>query len=192
MRVIAGVARGRRLKTVPSRDVRPTADRVKEALFSMIESRIDLEGRHALDLYAGSGALGIEALSRGAALCTFVERDQRAREALVENLRACGFDLASEVLAAPVSASLLQLSRRGMSFDLVLLDPPYADRVAQRVLEDLASRALFAAGCVVAVEHAADEIVAETTALRLTRTRRYGKTCVSLLTSDPTEDSAAT
>ena len=125
MRVIAGTLGGRRLKAPPGRGTRPTSDRVREALFSMLA---DVEGARVLDLFAGSGALGIEALSRGAASAVFVERDARAAAVLRENLAA--LELGSqraELRRGEALAALRTARKRGEHYDLVLIDPPYAD-----------------------------------------------------------------
>lgn len=173
---------------MPSRKVRPTADRVKEAVFSAISSRIDLAGVRVLDLFAGSGALGIEALSRGAARATFVERDRKTCRVLVENLDACGFKPQSEVLTRSVLGAIGQLGESSSAFDLILIDPPYADRVLGDVLAEIDRGGVAAPGAVVVAEHGEDEEVEDAGDLRLTRTRRYGSTCVTLLTSDPTSE----
>jgi len=192
MRVIAGLARGRRLKTLPTREVRPTADRVKEAMFSMIDSRRGLAGARVLDLYAGSGALGIEALSRGAFHCTFVERDRRAAQILAENLGTCGFTDLADVWTISAASALGRLSGRDSLYDVVLLDPPYGDRIAERLLHGLTVGGVLAEGAVVVVEHGTDESVGDVGTLQLTRSRRYGKTCVSLLTNHRREEFPAT
>lgn len=190
MRVIAGSAKGRRLKTVRSRKVRPTADRVKEAVFSMLESRVDLDGASVLDLYAGSGALGVEALSRGARTATFVERDRQACRVLRENLLACEFESCAKILTRPVVGAIGQLGGDA-HFDVILVDPPYAERVAGRVLAEIDRAGVASPGCVIAVEHGPEEDVASVGGLRLTQTRRYGSTCVTLLTSHLPETKAA-
>lgn len=125
-RIVAGVAGGRRL-AVPPKGTRPTSDRVREALFSAVESAVDLDGARVLDLYAGSGALGLEALSRGAASATFVESASGALSVLRKNVAAVG--LPGVVRAGKVAAVLAAGS--SSPFDLVLADPPYA-------IEDLA------------------------------------------------------
>ncbi len=122
MRVIAGVARGRRLTAPPGRATRPTSDRVKEALFSSLAPR--LRGARAADLYAGSGALGIEALSRGAASATFVEHAASAQEALRDNLSRTGLLTQAVVLREDVCRAL-QVGLPGAPFDIVLIDPPH-------------------------------------------------------------------
>lgn len=123
MRVIAGSLRGRRLVAPTGSGTRPTSDRVREATFNALTSLDALDGAEVLDAFAGSGALGIEALSRGARRCTFVERDRRALEALRRNLEHCGLgpDRAEVVAGDPMHAAPAR--RR---FDLALLDPPYA------------------------------------------------------------------
>ena len=132
MRVIAGAYKGRALKTPAGRETRPTSDRVREALFSILG---DVEGLRVLDLFAGSGALGIEALSRGASEAVFVEQSRRAAEAIRANLRAVG-DPPAEVRAESVSG---YLGRAGAerTFDLVFADPPYssAPRIGGKLTE---------------------------------------------------------
>ncbi len=136
MRVIAGTAKGHRLTAPEGRRVRPTTDRVKEALFSSLQTR--LPGARVLDLFAGSGALGIEALSRGAASATFVERDRRALQALRQNLDHTDTSPRARVEAADVMVVLQRLA--GDRFDIVLLDPPY-DIEPESLAEVLASLA---------------------------------------------------
>lgn len=181
MRVIAGTARGRHLEAPSGRVVRPTADRVKEALFSILSSRVDLDGAELLDLFAGSGALGIEALSRGAARVAFVEQDHGARRTLQANLTRCGFTDRAAIIGQTVQAALARLAGEGARFDGVLMDPPYGKGLADRVLGLLAAGGLVGAEGWVAVEHHADDRLAETYRdLRLTTAKRYGKTVLSL------------
>src|SRR6187401_1016297 len=125
MRIVAGIARGRRLRAPKGRLVRPTADRVKEAVFSILESRESSTGRAVLDLFAGAGTLGIEALSRGAAEAVFVEPSRAASEAIQDNLRTAGLD--GEVLAMPADRAIKRLAAAGRRFDRVFLDPPYGE-----------------------------------------------------------------
>jgi 16S rRNA (guanine966-N2)-methyltransferase len=123
MRVVGGTARGRTLVAPAGRRTRPTADRVREAVFNALWSRGALDGARVVDLYAGSGALGIEALSRGAVHATFVDSDRAARAAIARNLDACGFTDRADVVAVPVERFLDLLAR---PFDLAFCDPPYA------------------------------------------------------------------
>lgn len=181
MRVIAGTARGRRLDAPRGQLVRPTADRVKEALFSILGSRVDLEGATVLDVFAGSGALGIEALSRGAAAVTFVEQEPAARRVLDANLTRCGMTGQGRILAQSATAALAGLAEDGIRFDGVLMDPPYGQGLADRTLARLGDGPLLQPGGWVAAEHHVDDRLAETYGtLRLTTAKRYGKTVVSL------------
>lgn len=191
MRVIAGAARGRRLRAVRGQAVRPTADRVKEALFSMLESRFDLDGTALLDLFAGTGALGIEGLSRGAGGAVFVEQDRAARAVLDANLEACGFARRSRVLPLQARRAIALLAADRQPFDGVLVDPPYGRGLAAEALVQLAAAGLVAAGGWVAVEHHVDDVIAEVYGgLRLTAARRYGKTAVALFSNSQSVEQA--
>jgi len=132
MRVIAGEARGRRLKEPRGADTRPTTDKVKESLFSIIQ--FELEGRRALDLFAGTGQLGIEALSRGAADCTFVEERREAAALVRENLKLCGFSDRARVVQGEALSFLSTCRER---FDVALLDPPYQTGLLEKSLDAL-------------------------------------------------------
>ena len=149
-RIVAGAAGGRRL-AVPARGTRPTTDRVREALFNVLASRRDLDGLHVLDLYAGSGALGLEALSRGAASVVFVDSDRRAAEVIDSNVAAVGLPGAS-VRRQPVATVLA--SGPATPVDLVLADPPYdlATAEVEGVLAALEDNGWTGPGTVVVVE----------------------------------------
>ena len=120
MRVISGMARGRRLKELPGMETRPTTDKVKESLFNIVQ--FDIEGRTVLDLFGGTGQLGIEALSRGAASCTFVDQNRQAVADIKENLQATGF---ADKARVQQGDSLAFLAGCREKFNLILLDPPY-------------------------------------------------------------------
>jgi len=176
-RIVAGVAGGRRLQ-VPPRGTRPTSDRVREALFSALEASFDLDGVAVLDLYAGSGALGFEALSRGAAKATFVESDRRAADVLRGNARDLGLPGVT-VLGRPAEA--IVSAPPEAPFDLVFADPPYAvtDADLGKVLDGLVSNGWTAPGTVVIVERAARS--GEPTwpvGLESLRDKRYGDTAL--------------
>lgn len=170
MRVVAGDARGRRLVCPTGTQTRPTSDRVRESIFNILFSFGAVDDATVLDLYAGSGALGIEALSRGARHCTFVERDSDALECIEENLESLGYEGRSTVVAADVSHWVS--SGRG-PFDLVLVDPPYADENWASLLEQVDGEFLVAESGGPIDEHHRWNVAREKT---------YGTTFVSVLT----------
>src|SRR5918996_2753531 len=175
MRVIAGSAGGTRLARVP-RGLRPTSDRVRESLFNALGQFF--EGGRVLDLYAGTGALGIEALSRGIGHAVFVERDRAARAVIFENLRRTGFAERAEVIGGEVESVVGRLAGRGEMFDLIFADPPY--RIAAEVggiLHRL--RSLLAPGGRVAIE--SGEAPVEGAGGKKGVTRRYGGTFITIL-----------
>jgi 16S rRNA (guanine966-N2)-methyltransferase len=176
VRVVAGELGGRRLRAPRGRDTRPTSDRVREALFSLLGP---LDGARVLDLFAGSGALAIEALSRGAAHATIVERDARAVAVIRANLQA--LELGAEVAAivhAPAAAALQDASARGEAYDLVLLDPPYRDAPALGRDLSRALPALLAPGARVVAE--SDRRAPLELGLPVVRERRYGDTLLRI------------
>ncbi|RZS39299.1 16S rRNA (guanine966-N2)-methyltransferase [Herbihabitans rhizosphaerae] len=179
-RIVAGLAGGRRLDVPPGGGTRPTSDRVREALFSAIEAAVDLDGARVLDLYAGSGALGLEALSRGAATATFVESNARAVTVLRRNVSALGFDMLgsdAEVITGKVETVLGRPAET--SYDLVLADPPYAvaDDALAAVLTLLSRNGWTVDGTLVVVERDRRSGAPEwPVPLRPSRTRRYGDT----------------
>jgi 16S rRNA (guanine966-N2)-methyltransferase len=179
VRVVAGEARGRRLVAPPGRDTRPTLDRVREAVFNALGSLDAVDGARVLDLFAGSGALGIEALSRGAAHATFVDTDRSARRAIEENLAATGLgDRAAVVGADAVTHLRRHLEAGGEPFGLVLLDPPYA--TGEPVWADvLLLVAAAAPGGVVVVESDRTPVVPD--GWDALREKRYGGTLVTVL-----------
>jgi 16S rRNA (guanine966-N2)-methyltransferase len=174
VRIIAGQWRGRPLRAPAGEATRPTADRVREALFSMLASRVgSFEGLQVADLFAGSGALGLEALSRGAAHCVFVENDRRAVDSIRANIAALG--ASGEVLAR--SAEHAALPRPA---DLAFLDPPYGSGLAPAVLAKLA----IAPGGWVSVETGRGEAVAAE-GYEVDSERSYGKARITLLRKAP-------
>jgi 16S rRNA (guanine966-N2)-methyltransferase len=149
MRVIAGSLRGRRLNAPSWPGLRPTSDKLRETIFNILAPRI--AGARVLDLYAGTGALGIEALSRGAAAVTFVEHDRRAQRLIEENLARCGITDGYVIIREGVEQALERLRSTADRFDLVLMDPPYA-AAPDPVLE--AAGDVVTDGAVVVLEHA--------------------------------------
>jgi 16S rRNA (guanine966-N2)-methyltransferase len=172
--VIAGALRGRRIEVPAGEGVRPTADRVREAVFNALDSLGALRGARVLDAFAGSGALGIEALSRGAASVTFADTHPAARATIAANVAALGLGDRAQVVGLPAAAALSGVE----PFDLVLLDPPYAfdgwDDLLARVAERLGD------GGVVVVE--SDREVPVPPPFVCLRARRYGGTVVTFAT----------
>lgn len=158
MRIVGGSARGRPLKTPKGADVtRPTADRVRQTIFNVLGQRCD--ELQVLDLFAGTGALGLEALSRGAARAVLVDSGREAAGLCRENASALGFAEQVEVLQQPALAAIAMLGARGDRFELVFSDPPYALRAGLEILEAVAP--LVTGGGVAVVEHDADEVLPE-------------------------------
>ena len=149
MRVIAGKARSLKLMTPPGMDTRPTTDRTKETLFNILQPEIG--GARFLDLFSGSGAIGIEALSRGAAFAVFVEKDRAAAECIKKNLAFTKLGDNGQILRKDVGAALKSLEK-GEPFDLIFMDPPYGRGLERQVLEYLAPSPLLAEEGTVVVE----------------------------------------
>lgn len=173
-----------KLKSAPGRRTRPTADRVKEALFNIIAPHVP--GARVLDLFAGSGALGIEALSRGAESALFVERSTQALAALRANLQHTRFEGSGTVVAGDVFRALPRLSRDGRQFDLIFIDPPYAQSLGARCLKAVADSDLVAPDGLAVVEHDAQEDMPERVEnLLKIRIARYGGTALSFFRRGP-------
>ncbi|GAB3259280.1 16S rRNA (guanine(966)-N(2))-methyltransferase RsmD [Alteromonas gracilis] len=186
-RIIGGTAKGRRLRAPSGEATRPTTDRVREALFSVLVSEFgDLGGLRVLDLYSGSGAVGLEAVSRGA-VATLVERDRRAAALIRDNARAVGLD--AEVVTASVPTFLGGEPR---PFDLVFADPPYdlSEEALGEVLTRLAAGWTTAEGLVVVERSARSPEPVLPEGLTLLRTRRYGETALHVVAADSTPPSS--
>lgn len=183
MRIITGRARGMRLKAPEGEHTRPTAERVKEAVFSMLQ--FEIEDRQVLDLFAGSGQMGLEAVSRGAAHAVFVDSSRAAVEIIRQNCAKTRMEAACEVQCADYAAFLRSCRGRRM-FDLVFLDPPYAAGLVPQSLRLLLAGELLTVGGTVVCETAeAGDVFAEDDALAAhfaqLRQTRYGAACITLL-----------
>ncbi len=177
MRVITGTARGRRLKTPEGMDIRPTTDNVKESVFNILQ--FDIEGRRVLDLFAGTGQLGIECLSRGAKEAVFIDESRDAVKIVRENLKACGF-------SAPVlqQDALSYLNTCG-SFDLIFVDPPYDAGLYNPVLEKINSIDILSEGGIILCESRQETDMPEMQAPYYKRKEyRYGKVKLSLYSKE--------
>ncbi len=177
MRVIAGKAKGRRLSVPRRKGVRPTSDYLREALFDILGP--SMPGARFLDLYAGSGAVGIEALSRGAAQVVFLEQDAGCLRVLRENLEGAGLE-PRQVIAGDVLRILPRLARRGEGFDIIFLDPPYGSGLARRTLDMVASGDLLLPQGLVIVEHFAKETLPpQVGRLQRIREKKHGQTMLT-------------
>jgi 16S rRNA (guanine966-N2)-methyltransferase len=186
MRVIAGTLKGRRLAPVKGR-IRPTAAKVREAIFNILGEAV-IETR-VLDLFAGTGALGIEALSRGAKAAVFVEDHPEALKVLRRNLHDLGLTAQTMVLPMPVLTALKKLAVRGERFALAFLDPPYGGGVAAGVLDGLAAAQLMLPQTWVVAEHSRRESLPERCGdLWRRELRRYGDTQVAFYLTDKPEE----
>jgi len=164
--------------------VRPTADKVRAAIFNILQSRTEIENRVWLDLFCGTGAVGLEALSRGAARVVLVDGSRESCRVARENLTRSGFADRGEVRRLPLPDGLRPLERSGLRFDGVFVDPPYREGLAQATLERLGEGALLATGALVVVEFATDEVLDERYGrLRQTNSRHYGTTGLALYTN---------
>ena len=176
MRVITGTARGRRLLEPEGMDTRPTTDRVKEGIFSSIQ--FEIEGRRVLDLFGGTGQMGIEALSRGAAHCTFLDLRKEAVGVMRENLKRTGF---AEDAAVVQGDYLAFLTRCKEKFDLIFLDPPYGTGMLEKAMEIITEIDIVSENGIIVCESAAEQVLPELSApYEKGREYRYGKIKVTL------------
>ena len=184
MRVITGSARGRRLKELEGMETRPTTDRVKEGLFSAIQ--FEIEGRKVLDLFAGTGQLGIECLSRGAASAVFVDRRADAVKLIRENLKITELQDRARVVAGDSMEFLKSLKER---FDIVLLDPPYAAGLLEPAIAHLTAFDILNPHGIIVAEHPAERSLQPPAApYRVRRAYRYGKIAVTVICRDPDQE----
>ncbi|WP_129793738.1 16S rRNA (guanine(966)-N(2))-methyltransferase RsmD [Sphingosinicella sp. CPCC 101087] len=181
MRIIAGAWRGRVIEAPLGQATRPTSDRAREGLFSMLLSRIgSFEGLQVADLFAGTGALGLEALSRGAESCLFVEKDRAAVDTIRRNASRLGAEGRAELRAQAVEHAAPPARPR----DLVFMDPPYGTGLAQSALDTIAGGGWLAGGAWVSLEIAREEIVVPQP-LAIEADRRFGKARILLLRAQP-------
>jgi len=179
MRIVAGSAKGRTLKTPRSDKIRPTADRVRETLFNILGQYF--EGGAVLDLYAGTGALAFEALSRGCESAVLVDSGAEALALCRENAKALGFEARTEILAMPAERGLERMGKARRQFALIFADPPYALRVVGSTLTAIEAKGLLAPGGLAVLEHDRREEAPEAAGpIRRVDQRVFGDTCVSL------------
>jgi len=182
MRIVAGTARGRPLRGPKREGIRPTSDRVRETLFNVLGPW--LEGA-VLDLYAGTGALALEALSRGASRAVLVDSGREAQQLIARNAADLGFASQVELLAMPVDRALAQLQGRGLAFEWVFADPPYALRAGAGLLERLAGSSVLAPGATLMIESDKREPEPVHPAFEAYDVRAFGDTVVRLFHRSP-------
>ena len=177
MRVITGSARGRKLKTPENYDIRPTTDNVKESVFNIIQ--FDIEGRRVLDLFAGTGQLGIECLSRGASSAVFVDQSREAVKIVKENLKACG--LSGTVVQSDATSFLRTCGK----FDIIFVDPPYDSDLYESVLNTVNSIDILSDGGIIICESRRERALPEMTApYKKRREYTYGKVKLCIYTKE--------
>ncbi|AKM18412.1 16S rRNA (guanine(966)-N(2))-methyltransferase RsmD [Geobacillus stearothermophilus] len=179
MRVISGTCKGRHLQAVPGLSTRPTTDKVKEAVFNMIGPYF--AGGIGLDLFAGSGGLGIEALSRGLERVIFVDHDGKAVQTVRKNVAACGLERRAEIYRNDAERALRAVAKRGLRFSVIFLDPPYKEKKWPALLSFIASHDLLEDDGVVVAEHLAEaELPEEVGRLKQWKRETYGITGVTI------------
>lgn len=182
MRVISGSAKGHKLIAPNSPRVRPALDKVRGAIFNIL---FDVSGSRVLDLFAGSGAVGIEALSRGAKEAVFVEEWSRAIESIERNLAHCKLSNHAHIISGDVLKTVSHLSKKNKHFDLIFVDPPYLKSLVNTTLKQLAVSTLITTDTLIVVEHHPKEPIEVPCGLTLTDNRKYGQTRVSFLKKLP-------
>lgn len=178
LRVISGSARGHKLKTIKGNTTRPTSDRVKESLFNIIAEYIN--GADVLDLYAGTGNLGIEALSRGANSAVFVDKSSECISIIQENLKHTKLIDKANLISGDANNTLNKLSQKNMAFDIIFLDPPYSKNFIKEILEIIEKNDIIKNDGIIIAEHDINDSVEEEIGkLKLVRSKKYGDTVLS-------------
>lgn len=181
MRIISGSARGRQLATFSGKDIRPTPDRVREAIFSILTSKLgSFNGVNTLELFAGSGAQSLEALSRGASSAILVDSGRTASEVITENIKRCRFESKVRVIRQDVFKALPQLTDYA-PFDLIFLDPPYNKNLLSTTIERIEHLNLLAENGIICAESSSKETLDDFTSINLIDERTYGSTRIHLL-----------
>ena len=180
MRIISGTARGRQLAAFSGTGIRPTPDRVREALFSILQSRFgSFSGLKVLELFAGSGAQSLEAVSRGARSAILVESSPQAQQLIEENIRRCKLDSAVQLFKQDVFQALPRL-KSFAPFNLILLDPPYQQELVNKSLEQIEILQLLSEDGIICAESATNETINDCGKLKLSVSRKYGSTTIHL------------
>lgn len=183
MRIITGKARGAKLVTLEGDNTRPTSEMAKEAVFSAIQ--FDLDSRTILDIFAGSGQMGLEALSRGGLKCTFVDNNNDAVKIIKQNVAKTGFDEQSEVILSDWKAFIKQNAGK-RQYNLVFVDPPYAYSLCADVLKRLTEAEMLSPGAIVVLESGSDEYLFAP-GFKVRKKQRYGRAFVTILEKETEE-----
>jgi len=183
MRITGGSAKGQILKTIPGMSLRPTTDKVREAIFSMLLS-IAGSWKRGLDLFAGSGALGIEALSRDMQWIDFVDQNKKCCQVIEENLKKTGFKDRSHIYCCSVNKALGFLDS---CYDLIFIDPPYADRTLGQLIFEIGAKEIVSADTLILASHSSRSLLENQydTLVKL-KEKRYGDTCISIYRKEVT------
>ncbi len=181
MRIVAGSFGGRRIRSPAGAGIRPTTDRVREAIFSIIAAHV--REAHVLDLFAGTGALGLEALSRGASRAVFVDRSSEAVSLVRLNIELCGVKDRAIVIQGAVHESIRRLALKGELFSLIFMDPPYGKGYPEKEFE-LLGEVADSSALIVVEHHSKDVLAEECHGWRRVDERKYGDTAVSFYTKD--------
>ncbi|SHJ55187.1 16S rRNA (guanine(966)-N(2))-methyltransferase RsmD [Malonomonas rubra DSM 5091] len=180
MRIISGTARGRQLAAFVGSGIRPTPDRVREALFSILQSRLGtFHGLKILELFAGSGAQSLEALSRGADSAIAVDSSAQSCKLIKENAQRCKLEDRLQIVRQDVFAALSQVSGYA-PFDLILLDPPYNKQLIPRALQEIETLQLLSEDGIICAESASNEVIDDCGKLTLIASRKYGSSTIHL------------
>lgn len=180
LRVISGKFRGKKLYSVPGANTRPTSDRLRESLFNILSFRV--QNAHVLDLFAGTGALGIEAMSRGADTCVFIDKYEGALSIINKNITACNIEEQTKTFKWDIRKNLNCLKSEQPTFSLVFMDPPYNTNSIEPTFHNLLESRVLIKDALVVIEHSIRETLPNNISqLQIADQRKYGKTVVSFL-----------
>ena len=180
MRIIGGALKGKNIFSVPGRSIRPTADRLRESIFNILSMRT--QDTTVLDLFAGTGALGIEALSRGSKFAVFIDIYQKAIAVIKRNLKSCALENKTRIIKWDIARNLNCITGNRPTFNLVLMDPPYGKNIIEPALTNLHLSDCLEKGALIVIEHTPYEPICEDIdAYIVSDQRKYGKTLVSIL-----------